>query len=97
MSAALERIASRQSSNSSLASAAEGTPINPFAMNSLRQIHYNESMLQSNSLFERLISGQESASGEAPPAYDTFSTPIPSSSRIPHVSVVPIAHEVAVL
>lgn len=27
-------------------------------------------MLQSSSLFERLVSGQESETGEAPPAYD---------------------------
>ncbi|KIM40302.1 hypothetical protein M413DRAFT_11761 [Hebeloma cylindrosporum] len=100
VSAALERITSRHSSNSSLVSAAEGNPIIPSAMLSLRQLHYNESILQSNSLFERLISGQESESGEAPPAYDTYSTPsIPSSSRNPHplVSVVPIVQGVAAL
>jgi len=31
---------------------------------------YTETMLQSSSLFERLVSGQESETGEAPPAYD---------------------------
>jgi arrestin-related trafficking adapter 3/6 len=99
MFAGLERITSRHSSDSSLASVAEGSPIIPSAMHSLQQMHYNESMLQSSSLFERLISGQETESGEAPPAYDPYSTPIPSSSRNPHplVSVVPIIQGVAVL
>lgn len=99
MSAALERITSKHSSNSSIASAAEGSPINPSAMHSLRQTHYNQSILQSSSLFERLVSGQETESGEVPPAYDTYSTPIPSSSRNPHspMSVVPIVQGVAVL
>lgn len=39
-------------------------------MASLRQLHFNEAILSSNSLFERLVSGQESVSGEVPPAYD---------------------------
>jgi hypothetical protein len=65
--AALERMASRQSSDSS-ASAAETNPVNPAVMRTLR--HNNaESMLDTNSQFERLISGQETEMGEAPPAY----------------------------
>lgn len=31
---------------------------------------YAESILRSSSLFERLVSGQESETGEAPPPYD---------------------------
>lgn len=65
--AALERMASRQSSDSS-ASAAETNPVNPAVMPTLR--HNNaDSMLNTNSQFERLISGQETEMGEAPPAY----------------------------
>jgi hypothetical protein len=33
---------------------------------------YTESMIRSSSLFERLVSGQECETGEAPPAYDFF-------------------------
>lgn len=65
--AALERMASRQSSDSS-ASAAETHPVNPAVMRTLR--HNNaDLMLNTNSQFERLISGQETEMGEAPPAY----------------------------
>jgi len=65
--AALERMASRQSSDSG-ASIAETNPVNPAVMRTLQ--HNNaESMLDTNSQFERLISGQETEMGEAPPAY----------------------------
>lgn len=39
-------------------------------MASLRQPRLNEAIIRSNSLYERLVSGQESVSGEVPPAYD---------------------------
>ena len=39
-------------------------------MASLRQPRFNEAVIRSNSLYERLVSGQESVSGEVPPAYD---------------------------
>lgn len=64
----LERKASRQSSDSS-ASTAETHPVNPVLMRSLTQ---SAVMLGSSSQFERLISGQESEIGEAPPAYATI-------------------------
>lgn len=41
-------------------------------MMSLRQLNFNEAILRSSSLFERLVSGQESVSGEVPPAYDVL-------------------------
>ena len=64
---------SRHSSESG-ASTAETSPVNPSFMPSLTQLRYNV-MLRSSSLFERLISGQESVSGEIPPAYDVGSRP----------------------
>lgn len=77
MSAALERITSRQSSDSSSASAAETSPVSPAA--TLRHMNRHDSLLRSNSIYERLMSGQETETGEAPPAYDG-----PSSSTSPH-------------
>jgi hypothetical protein len=47
-------------------------------MASLRQPRLNEAIIRSNSLYERLVSGQESVSGEVPPAYDVVG---PRSSR----------------
>jgi len=44
--------------------------VNQSSIASLRQLHFNEAVLRSSSLFERLMSGQESVSGEVPPAYD---------------------------
>ncbi|KAG5652841.1 hypothetical protein H0H81_003403 [Sphagnurus paluster] len=61
---ALERMVSRQSSDSG-ASAAETSPING-TMPSLRT---GESLYDQNTQYERLISGQESEMGEAPPTY----------------------------
>jgi hypothetical protein len=61
----LEQVNSRQSTDS--ASTAESSPINPSTMPSLRQL---DSLYNRNSQFERLMSGQESERGEAPPAYD---------------------------
>ncbi|KAF8962652.1 hypothetical protein BDZ97DRAFT_1905243 [Flammula alnicola] len=65
VTAALERITSRQSTDSSSVSTGETSPFNPRSMRSLRQASYNESIL-------RLVSGQESETGEAPPAYDVY-------------------------
>ena len=39
-------------------------------MLSLTHLRSNDAMVRSSSLFERLMSGQESVSGEVPPAYD---------------------------
>ncbi|KAF8161303.1 hypothetical protein B0H34DRAFT_796110 [Crassisporium funariophilum] len=83
ISAALERMTTRQSSDSG-ASAAETSPVNA-EMRSLRQMSYNESILRSSSLFERLISGQESENGEAPPAYHVGS---PSKPVVIGVNVI---------
>ncbi|KAF8967977.1 hypothetical protein BDZ97DRAFT_1755710 [Flammula alnicola] len=81
VTAALERITSRQSTDSSSVSTGETSPINPRSMRSLRQASYNESILRSSSLFERLVSGQESETGEAPPAYDGI--PRPPATVVP--------------
>ncbi|KAF9486001.1 hypothetical protein BDN70DRAFT_916541 [Pholiota conissans] len=69
VTAALERITSRHSTDSSDASAAETSPVHPRSSLSMRHLGHNESILRSTYLFERLVSGQESESGEAPPAY----------------------------
>ncbi|KAJ7018359.1 hypothetical protein C8F04DRAFT_167052 [Mycena alexandri] len=61
----LERVITHRSSDST-ASAAETSPI-PGAMPSLRG---TDSLFARNALFERLVSGQESELGEAPPAYE---------------------------
>lgn len=61
--------ASSRSSDSG-ASIAETSPVNLASLASLRQLRYNEAIIRSSSLFERLMSGQESVSGEVPPAYD---------------------------
>ena len=65
-------IASRHSSDSG-ASTTSTRSVNPSSIASLRQLHFNEAVLRSSSLFERLVSGQESVSGEVPPAYDVVS------------------------
>ena len=44
--------------------------MNPSTMLSLTHLRSNDAMVRSSSLFERLMSGQESVSGEVPPAYD---------------------------
>lgn len=74
ISSPIELTPSRYSSDSS-ASAAETSPVSPLTMASLRQLQYNEAILRSSSLFERLVSGQESVRGEVPPAYDIGSRP----------------------
>ncbi|KAF9553024.1 hypothetical protein CPC08DRAFT_698073 [Agrocybe pediades] len=79
--ATLERATTRHSSDSSSASAAETSPINPNSMWSLRHIRQNESLIESNDLYERLVSGRESESGEAPPAYNIASSLSPAPSR----------------
>ncbi|KAG6861114.1 hypothetical protein C0995_003843 [Termitomyces sp. Mi166 len=62
---ALERMTSSLSTDSS-ASAAETNPVNPLTMVSLRP---TESLYSRSTQYERLISGQESEIGEAPPTY----------------------------
>jgi len=58
-------------SSDSGASVAEASSVNLTSrMASLRQLRYNEAIVRSSSLYERLMSGQESVSGEVPPAYD---------------------------
>ncbi|PPQ87441.1 hypothetical protein CVT25_008177 [Psilocybe cyanescens] len=84
MSSALERVTSRQSSDSSGASAAETSPVFPSTMLSLRHMNHHDTLLRSNSLYERLMSGQETESGEAPPAYDAnLSSPSSSPHGVP--------------
>lgn len=63
---ALERIASMQSSSS--ASSVEASPVNITTMRSLRQTV--PTLLQVSSQYERLVSGQETETGETPPAYE---------------------------
>lgn len=57
-------------SSDSGASFGETSSVNLTSSATLRQLRYNEAIMRSSSLFERLVSGQESVSGEAPPAYD---------------------------
>jgi len=66
----LDRIASRQSTDS--ASTAETTPINRGTTQLPRR---RDSLYDRNTQYERLVSGQESEVGEAPPAYDVVTTP----------------------
>ncbi|GLB37733.1 putative cyclin binding protein [Lyophyllum shimeji] len=61
----LERMTSKHSADS-VASAAETSPVNPGTMPSLRP---QDSLYGRSTQYERLISGQESETGEAPPAY----------------------------
>jgi len=74
--AALERITSRHSSDSSTASTAETSPV-LHTQHSLRHHSHGDSILRSNYLFERLVSGQETESGETPPTYDSTSRLMP--------------------
>lgn len=64
---ALDRMASRLSSDSA-ASAAETTPVT----NAMRSLHPDDSLHGRSNQYERLISGQESEMGEAPPTYTTL-------------------------
>jgi len=57
-------------SSDSCASAVETSPVNPSSIASSRRLRHNEALMRPSSLFERLVSGQEDASGEVPPAYD---------------------------
>lgn len=68
----LERMTSRRSSDndSSSASAGEATVVHPRSPAAMQLASYTDAMLQSSELFERLVSGRESVSGEVPPAYD---------------------------
>ncbi|PPQ63039.1 hypothetical protein CVT24_005985 [Panaeolus cyanescens] len=81
----LERITSRHSNSSTESSdvgAAETSPVNPSSMLSLRNAEYNQMMITSNQLFERLISGRETEAGEEPPAYSAVPPILPSGSRV---------------
>ena len=74
-----ETVISSRSSDSG-ASAAETISINLSpTMASLRQPRFNEAILRSNSLYERLVSGQESVSGEVPPSYDVAGSRPPTN------------------
>lgn len=64
----LRQVNSQQSTDS--ASTAESSPVNHSLLPSLRQL---DSLYYRNSQFERLVSGQESERGDAPPAYDIAS------------------------
>lgn len=59
------RLGSSQSLDSDV-SAAETSAVNPIVMPSLRQ---DDSLFRQSRQYERLISGQESEMGEAPPTY----------------------------
>ncbi|KAK0459119.1 uncharacterized protein EV420DRAFT_1269365 [Desarmillaria tabescens] len=65
----LERIGSGRSSDDSSASTVEASPLDPTSMRSLRQA---EEAMDESTLYERLVSGQQSIMGEAPPAYDSI-------------------------
>ncbi|KAF5348645.1 hypothetical protein D9758_006761 [Tetrapyrgos nigripes] len=68
----------RLSSDSSRASNAETSPLNQ-NMQSLRNC---DNLLLRNTLFERLVSGQESEMGEAPPAYEVIEVLRPSVIKV---------------
>jgi hypothetical protein len=70
--AMIGRVTSRHSLDSDTF-AAETSPVNPVTMPSLRR---DDSQFSHSSQYERLISGQESEIGEAPPTY-TASLGIP--------------------
>lgn len=63
--ATVVRVGSSQSLDSDV-SAVETSAVNPIIMPSLRQ---DDSLFQQSRQYERLISGQESEMGEAPPKY----------------------------
>lgn len=66
----LERASSHESTDSNV-SAADDQPVNPVAMASLRRPQHD--LMVANTLFERLVSGQETEMGETPPAYEDAS------------------------
>ncbi|KAJ7072695.1 hypothetical protein C8F01DRAFT_972326 [Mycena amicta] len=63
----LQRMLSHHSSDSTV-SAAETSPIH----HAMPSLHGADTLFARNTLFERLVSGQESEVGEAPPAYVTL-------------------------
>ncbi|EGN91882.1 hypothetical protein SERLA73DRAFT_80061 [Serpula lacrymans var. lacrymans S7.3] len=68
---ALDRVASRRSSDSAASTAENQAPVNPLTMPSLRNgIDNTDTLANRNIQYERLISGQESEMGDAPPAYE---------------------------
>lgn len=67
---ALSRVSSRESVDSCV-SATDGQAVNPVVMTSLRsQPHHQHDLVTANTLFERLVSGQQTELGERPPAYE---------------------------
>ncbi|KAF9031228.1 hypothetical protein BDZ89DRAFT_1131959 [Hymenopellis radicata] len=67
--APLEQTSTRHSIDSdSGASAVESHPVDPNTMRSLRNV---DSVMGRTNLYERLVSGREGVSGEAPPAYES--------------------------
>jgi hypothetical protein len=57
----------RSSSDSAGVSAAETSPVQA----TMPSLQHTDSLFARNALFERLMSGQESELGEAPPAYNS--------------------------
>lgn len=53
-------------------SAVDDQPIDPTSMASLRRPQVDE-LVRANTLFERLVSGQQSEMGETPPSYEAAS------------------------
>ncbi|KXN87481.1 Arrestin-related trafficking adapter 3 [Leucoagaricus sp. SymC.cos] len=68
----LERTMSRDSTDSNV-SAADDQPIDGMFMASLRPPGLDD-LVMANTLFERLVSGQQSEMGETPPAYEMATT-----------------------
>ncbi|KAH9485509.1 Arrestin-related trafficking adapter 3 [Psilocybe cubensis] len=97
VSSVLDRVTSRQSSDSSGASAAETTVVSPSTTFSLMRLNQHDALLRSNDLYERLMSGQETESGEAPPAYDASSTSPHGIPISPAPARTSSANEVAVV
>ncbi|KAF5355180.1 hypothetical protein D9756_005473 [Leucocoprinus leucothites] len=75
----LERTVSRDSTDSNV-SAADDQPVNPGSMVSLRHSQLDDLVI-ANTLFESLVSGQQSELGERPPAYEVASAP-PSQAML---------------
>ncbi|XP_006461271.1 hypothetical protein AGABI2DRAFT_185545 [Agaricus bisporus var. bisporus H97] len=70
----LSRVSSRESIDSHV-SATDDQPVNPALMASLRRHTQNQhDLMIANTLFERLVSGQQTESGETPPSYEAAST-----------------------
>ncbi|KAH7921014.1 hypothetical protein BV22DRAFT_1097220 [Leucogyrophana mollusca] len=75
----LDRVASHRSTDSSASSAENQTSINPLTMPSLRA---GNTVASLSNQYERLVSGQESEAGEAPPSYESIAGRAPQRSYI---------------